>query len=170
MAAGALWFVHWSSQPAQTTIHVADASMPAAKLQPSYQPLRSKLFASEVPYGWVIHVTTDTAALTQITSFPNGSSLDSGQIAVTIDSLPPSGLSGVPDFNLRKTTPETYETQTTSLPGVSVLFLDKNTTSAYTAFLLHGGRYATVSASQFDTLPEAYAMLKHVIEMWKWSP
>jgi hypothetical protein len=165
----ATWFLHWSSQPAETTVHIADTQTAARTPKPAYQPFKSKLFRSEVPYGWVIRFNTDTASLTQATSFPDGASLERGQIGMTADSLPPSGLSGVPDYNLRVQDPRTYVRQPSTLPGVSALFLDTNTASAYTAFLVNGSRYASITVSQFATPGDAFYMLVHLLDSWKWT-
>jgi hypothetical protein len=163
------WLAHWSSEPSSTTIHIAADQAPAANNVPTYQPFTSQLFASEVPSGWIIRRNTDTASLSQLVSFPAGSSVNHGQVAATVDMLPSAGLTAVPDYNLRMQDKTKYQKQTTNLTGVSALFLDENGTTGYTAFMVHGSRYAAVTVSQFATPDESYAMLRHVVETWKWK-
>lgn len=165
---GVVSFVRWSNQPASTTIHIADDQAPAAAKAPAYQDFGSKLFKSEVPSGWAIRKNTDTATLSQVVSFPSGGSVNRGQIAVTVNALPAGGLEAVPDYNVRVQDRTNYRKQATNLAGVSATFLDRNGTTGYTAFMTRGSHYAVITVSQFATPEEAYALLTHVVEAWKW--
>jgi hypothetical protein len=168
LGAGALWLQHWSNEPATTTIHIADNNQVVDKT-PAYQPIKSKLFASEVPYGWLIRTNTDTTSLTQMVGFPGGSSINHGQVAVTVDMLTAGGITAVPDYNVRVQDKTNYQKQTTDLPGVSATFIDLNNGPGYTVFMIHGGRYAIVTVSQFATPNEAHSLLSHVVTSWKWN-
>jgi len=160
-----LWLAHWSSQPAATTIHIAQPAKAAAS-QPTYQLLKTPYFTTEIPASWQPRAaSTVSDRWQQVAVAPAGVS---GQVGLSSAVIPSDGLSGIGDYKLRISDPTTYKVVTdATLPAGSQTFLTAGTAD-YTTFLQAQGRYAALSITGLEEAGESHTLLLHMLNTWHW--
>lgn len=159
-------FYRWSATPVSTTT-VQSAVAETQTAQPTYQPLSTNNFSTEIPSGWQTTDNNPRETRVQIITYAPGTT--PGQIAFVSDSLPSDGLAGVGDYILRTHNTTAYSRiRDPSLPEGAIVFYSKDPTS-YTAFLTHGTLYASVSVSDLTAPDEALQLLAHTLTVWQWQ-
>lgn len=137
-----LW--RWASSPVTTTIHTPE---PIAQTPtPTTQPITTEYFTTTVPASHRV-LANPSGQKSRVQIATHQPRANGEQLSIVSDVLPAEGLAGVGDYNMRVKT-STYQTYTdAALPEGAKGFRRTDGTKEITVFLVHGGRYATITAS-----------------------
>ncbi len=167
----ALVLSHWMNGGTTGTVHVgiaADAE--AAPMSPV--TVDTPLFTTTLPAGFTVRrqVNNPTATTALQLVAGGGSSLDQ-QVAITVATLPTTGLDDVGDYHLRKTDPTYAPATLANKPTGAIVFRTISGPPALTVFQVRGSQYVEVTMSTqgaaiYDQLAASYTQ---IVTNWNWK-
>ncbi|TAK89700.1 hypothetical protein EPO04_01175 [Patescibacteria group bacterium] len=165
-------FYGWANSPSSQAIKVDNQDTAQAnQADTTLQPISTKFFTIQLPANYKTQTNSLPGRTPLIQLFSYEPHSGGVQVGVVSDLLPPEGLSGVADYNLRKTKPAEYKV--IAVPGgnkyVRALFTlhDQSELSAY---LVNGSRYASVTVSGPQNQPALLQKrLDETLQTWQWQ-
>jgi len=168
-----LLFNKWEGGSATGRVHTGT---PTTTTTPVAPPLAvtNHYFSTVLPAGFSlkrqIENSSSSDSLVSLVA-TTGSDL-SEQFAATVGTIPPSGIQGVGDYNLRATQTSTYQPYTpVDLPPGAVAFRTSSGAPAFTVFWPHTNVYIELSFSSDGgaSLEQLVLVYEQVLHSWKWN-
>lgn len=163
---------HWMNSDSAGTVHVGTAP-PQSSVTSEPVSLMSPYFTTLLPTGFSIkRHATSTNPDSLYTAFATTSSEQDKQVAITVATIPSSGLQGVGDYNLRTSQASTYQPYALpALPSEAHAFRTLSGPAAFTVFWPHGSIYielafSTSGGASLAQLQQAY---QQVLTTWNWK-
>jgi hypothetical protein len=165
----------WMGSSSDGTVHTGTPTggTSAAKQAQTPVDVKTSYFTTLLPAGFVIKRQAETpnagSALLQMAANTAGET--DQQFATTVGTMPSEGLSGIGDYNLRKTQTDTYTSiALPNMPTGTVAFRTVSGPAAFTLFWPYGGRYAELSFSSDGgaTLEALQSTYVQVLSQWAW--
>jgi hypothetical protein len=165
------WMTGSSEGTVRTGIPTSQTAPPVAQ-----EPVTidTSFFSTTLPAGFTVKRKVDNPSATplQLELAANTGSRTDQQFSATIGTMPPDGLSGIGDYNLRSTDTTTYaKIALPNLPSGAVAFHSISGPAALTIFWPRTTHYAeisftTESGTSQDSLQTTYSS---VMAAWSWK-
>ncbi len=162
---------HWAAGPNDGTIHIGRPTTPVtAPVSNEPVPLTTAYFISQLPHDFAIKRQADTPG--QPVQLRLVATSKTQQFAVTIGTLPSTGVAGLADYNLRATQTADYTGyRPAGMPVAATGFRTTAEPAELTFFWPYGTRYAEISLSTDAGAPYAqlFTTFEQVSHNWQWK-
>lgn len=168
---GSLLFRQWAEQPVGGTLRTGAPTRSTAPDTPETSAdIQNDYFTATLPAGFEIKRQTtqqDGSSLQRLVASDKRQ-----QLAITVATLPPEGLTGAGNYNLRAKDATNYQPYNlTDMPAGATTFRSVNNPPAFVVFWPNGDRYAEIALTSDGaaTLDELTASFSQIIQTWQWQ-
>jgi hypothetical protein len=159
---------HWANQPVVTTITDSDDTETVTAASAT-KTVSTDYYSFDVPSAMRVRTSTDVSHPGLIHTLIFDGTSEGRQVGITSSTLPASGISGVADYNMRKMLTSKYEPYaSTDVPTGGEAFRNVED-GELTLFMVHGGRYVSVSVSGVSSGNRLEDLLRKISSTWRWE-
>lgn len=166
-----LLFAHWTHTESIGNVTVGEAIQQDPKAE---QPLMiiTPYFKTTLPAGFSEKTRTESpgSSGTLLQLLAIGGTNRQQNIAITVGSIPSEGIGGVGDYNLRQSTPDSYERfSPPDLQKDTVAFRATRDTPGFVVFWTYDSRYyeLNLSGSNATTLSQLQDSYLQIVNSWQ---
>ena len=171
IATTALLVQHWANTSSDGTTRIGKPIV-ATTTPTSKEPLAldTSYFTTKLPPGFTLkreEATPSSPILLQLVA-----TNEHQQFAVTVGTMPDTGLKGVGDYNLRVTKTADYEPyRPAGVPVAATAFHNLTGSPGIVVFWPNQSQYTEIALSSdgTDTTPQLFATFEQVVYNWRWK-